>query len=106
MTDQSLKLTLYVTGQSSTSTQAVGNLHRVCRERMGCDCQVTIIDVLEQPELAEENKIIATPTLVKSSPAPARRIIGDLSDLNEVALRLGLFEYPTRNLSQDGGGDE
>jgi circadian clock protein KaiB len=94
-----LELTLYVTGRSSRSAQAIGNLHRVCQERLGSDCQITIVDVLEQPALAEAHKIIATPTLIKSSPWPVRRIIGDLSDLDEVALRLGLTDFPPDNTS-------
>jgi circadian clock protein KaiB len=64
------------------------------------DCQVTIVDVLEQPGLAEEHKIIATPTLIKSSPWPVRRIIGDLSDLDEVALRLGLTDFPPNDTAE------
>lgn len=97
-----LELTLYVTGRSSRSSQAIGNLHRVCQEKLGGDCQVTIVDVLEQPELAEAHKIIATPTLVKSSPRPVRRIIGDLSDLDEVAVRLGIYDVPSHDTTEGG----
>jgi circadian clock protein KaiB len=101
-----LQVTLYVTGQSSRSAQAIGNLHRVCQEKLGGNCQVTIIDVLEQPEIAEEERIIATPTLVKSSPAPARRIIGDLSDMDEVGLRLGLYDTsPFKNAEKGDSRD-
>ncbi len=96
----SLELTLYVTGRSARSAQAIGNLHRICQEKMGGDCDVTIIDVLEDPDLAEEHKIIATPTLIKSSPWPVRRIIGDLSDLNEVALRLGLYDFSSKDITE------
>lgn len=95
-----LELTLYVTGQVPRSAQAIGNLRRACRDKLHCECEITIVDVLEQPQLAEENKIIATPTLIKSSPLPARRIIGDLSDLDEVALRLGLVDYPLNDLEE------
>jgi circadian clock protein KaiB len=88
----SLELTLYVTGRASSSAQAIGNLHQICRDKLSGECDFAIVDVLEQPQLAEEKKIIATPTLVKSAPLPSRRIIGDLSDLDEVVLRLGLSD--------------
>jgi len=65
------------------------------------DCRITIVDVLEQPEMAEAHKIIATPTLIKTSPRPLRRIIGDLSDLDEVALRLGLYTLPTDDITEE-----
>lgn len=90
-----MKLTLYVTGRAARSERAIGNLHRICREKLTGKCDVTIVDVLEQPDMAEEHKIIATPTLVKTSPLPVRRIIGDLSDLDQVALRLGLHRAPS-----------
>lgn len=84
------RLTLYVTGRTSRSERAIANLHRIAREQMPGACEISVVDVLEHPHLAEENKIIATPTLIKTSPAPVRRIIGDLSDPTEVALRLGI----------------
>ena len=85
-----LRLTLYVTGRTSRSERAISNLQQIAHESNIDDCEFSVIDVLEQPHRAEEERIIATPTLVKSSPPPVRRIIGDLSDIEEVALRLGL----------------
>jgi len=87
-----IRLTLYITGRTSRSDRAISNLRRMAREVSIEDCELSIVDVLEQPQLAEEKRIIATPTLVKASPPPVRRIIGDLSDVDEVALRLGLRE--------------
>jgi circadian clock protein KaiB len=87
-----IRLTLYVTGRTSRSERAIYNLQRIAQETSMDDCELSVVDVLEQPHLAEEERIIATPTLVKSSPPPVRRIIGDLSDIEEVALRLGLGE--------------
>jgi len=98
-----LVLTLYVTGRTSRAERAIANLHHVAQSQVLSPCQVSVIDVLEQPELAEQNKIIATPTLIKSSPAPARRIVGDLSDVDEVALRLGI--RPDVRLDRDKGAD-
>jgi circadian clock protein KaiB len=84
-----IQLELYVTGDTPRSEQAIANLHRICRDKLNTN-QVQIIDVLEQPDLAEKKKIIATPTLVKIIPPPARRVIGDLSDVGKVIKMLGL----------------
>lgn len=83
------RLHLYVVGQTPRSEQAIANLYRICEEVLD-DCEITIINVLEQPELADKNRILATPTLLKLMPPPARRIIGDLSDVSRVAMMLGL----------------
>lgn len=88
-----LVLKLYITGQTPRSEQAVGNLRRICQERLRGRCQAVVIDVLERPQLAEDEHILATPTLVKESPLPVRRIIGDLSDLDQVMAGLGLASF-------------
>jgi circadian clock protein KaiB len=82
-------LTLFVTGQSVRSERAVANLRRIC-QRLGDRCELTIVDVLERPELAERDKVLATPTVVRTRPLPRRRIIGDLSDEGKVVLELDL----------------
>lgn len=87
---EKVSLTLFITGQNSRSQSAVANLRRICQDVLPEQHELTIIDVLECPELAEEARIIATPTLVKSSPPPIRRIVGDLSDHNQVLIWLGL----------------
>lgn len=74
-----LRLVLYVTGDTTRSAEAIANLQEIQRLLSG-RCEITVIDVLEHPELAERERILATPTLVKSSPPPSRRLIGDLSD--------------------------
>ncbi len=91
-------LKLYITGQTPRSTQAVANLQRICTEWLGEACEITVIDVLEYPELAEQDKILATPTLIKISPPPARRVIGDLSDMEKVMWGLGLGLLPRASL--------
>ena len=83
-------LKLYVTGRTPRSEQAISNIERICHEALGGQCAISIIDVLEQPQLAEEERILATPTLVKESPYPSRRVIGDLSDTEKVMWALGL----------------
>ena len=82
-------LTLYVTGQSVRSQRAVANLQRVC-EVLGDACELTIIDVLERPQVAEDERILATPTVIRRRPLPLRRVIGDLSDRDKVVAWLDL----------------
>lgn len=84
------QLTLYITGHTAKSEMAIANLQRICEERLDGQCEIRIVDVLEQPELAEHEKILATPTLIKQSPQPMRRVIGDLSNLDQVIQSLGL----------------
>jgi circadian clock protein KaiB len=83
-------LKLYVTGQTPRTERAIVNLRRICDESLGNQYQLFVIDVLEQPQLAEEERIIATPTLIKELPPPSRRIIGDLSDTEKVLEGLDL----------------
>lgn len=82
-------LTLYVAGPTMRSQQAAAALRRICVP-LGTACDLTIVDVLERPELAEEQKILATPTVVRHWPLPARRVIGDLDNLDKVILGLDL----------------
>jgi circadian clock protein KaiB len=71
---------LYVTGQTPRSARAIATLRRLCVNALNDDCEVVVIDVLEQPHLAEEDRVMVTPTLIKELPPPARRVLGDLSD--------------------------
>ncbi len=81
---------LFIAGDSSRSERAVKNLKQLCDKVMFDDYEIIIIDVLEQPNIAEEEKIIATPTLLKLNPYPQRRIIGDLSDSDKLLGILGV----------------
>ena len=81
---------LYVTGQTPRSQRAIENLRRICDEELQGHYDLVVIDVLERPQLAEDEKILATPTVVKELPPPIRRIIGDLSDSERVLLGLDL----------------
>jgi circadian clock protein KaiB len=85
-----IKLKLYVTGRTSRSERAIANLQRLCKEELEGRYELSIIDVLEHPQLAEIEKIIATPTLIKELPPPLRRVIGDLSDKEKVLLGLDI----------------
>lgn len=86
-----LRLRLFVTGTTTHSKRAIENLRNICESDLKDRYDIEVIDVLEQPVLAENEKIIATPTLVKRLPEPVRKIIGDLSDRHKVLLGLDLI---------------
>jgi circadian clock protein KaiB len=81
-------LTLYVTGTSPRTKIAIENLDRICKQELDGRYELEIVDVLEHPQRAEDEKILATPTLIKQLPPPLRRVIGDLSDKDKVLLGL------------------
>lgn len=60
--------------------RTISNLRDICSVELGGDAEVDVIDVLDRPDLAERDRILATPTLIKNQPAPSSRISGDLSD--------------------------
>ena len=77
-------LKLYVTGTAPSSRRAMASLRRLCDEEFEGQYRLVIIDVMEQPQLAKDDEILATPTLIKVSPLPVRRFVGDLSDAERV----------------------
>jgi circadian clock protein KaiB len=83
-------LKLYVTGKTSRSENAIRNLRQLCDEHLAGKYEIDIIDILEQPQLAEDDRILATPTLIKDLPPPLRRLIGDLSEKEKVLIGLDL----------------
>ena len=85
-------LKLYITGRTAKSEQAITNMRRICEEDLGNEYELTVIDVLERPQLAEDEKILATPTVTKELPLPQRSIIGDLSDKERVLVGLDLVK--------------
>lgn len=82
--EQALRLTLYVAGQNPKAERAMANLRHAIRQRLGITPELQTVDVLDHPSLAEEALILATPTLIKETPEPPRRIMGDLSDTQKV----------------------
>lgn len=83
-------LRLYVAGQAPKSLAAISNLHRICEEHLAGRYLVEVVDLLETPQLAEGDKIVAIPTLVRKLPEPIRKIIGDLSDTEKALVGLQL----------------
>lgn len=84
-------LKLYVTGKTSRTEQAIKNLREICAEAFGDSYELEVIDVLESPQAAEDDKILATPTLIRTLPPPIRRIIGDLSERDRVLVALDVY---------------
>jgi circadian clock protein KaiB len=83
-------LRLFVSGSTSRSQRAIANIRKICEDLLDGQCHLDIVDVYQDPEATRELQIVATPTLVKLSPAPVRRIIGDLSDRDRVLAGLNL----------------
>lgn len=92
-------LKLYITGQTPRTTRAIDNIYKICEAEMPGNYQLVIIDILERPQIAEDEKILATPTLVKVRPGPVRRVIGDLSNKEKVISGLDLVpNSPTKGV--------
>jgi circadian clock protein KaiB len=84
-------LKLYVAGNTPNSVRALRTLKTILEEDFKGVYALKVIDVLKNPQLAEEDKILATPTLAKVLPPPVRKIIGDLSDREKVLIGLDLL---------------
>lgn len=96
MTNETIHLRLYVTGLTARSQSAIANLREICTTEFGENYRLDIIDVLEHPELAEQEKILATPSLIKTLPPPISRLIGDLSDREKVLFSLEILDKKTK----------
>jgi len=88
-------LRLFVTGASPNSIRAITNLKKICETYLKDNYELEIIDIYQQPLIAESEQIIALPLLIKKAPSPERRLIGDMSDTQRVLRGLGL---PTTDL--------
>jgi len=86
-----LSLKLFVSGRSIRSDTALENLRTTLSEIVADDFELNVIDVLEHPQLAEDEFVLATPTLIKTNPSPVRRTIGDLSDKSALLRGLDLM---------------
>jgi circadian clock protein KaiB len=81
---------LYVAGRTARSQAAVSNLRFLCESHLACRYEIEVIDAAERPDLAEEARVLATPTVVRLEPLPQLRVIGDLSDHGRAAAFLGM----------------
>jgi circadian clock protein KaiB len=83
-------LRLYVAGQTRKSLTAFANLKKICEEHLGGRYRIEVIDLLENPQLAKGDQILAIPTLVRRLPPPLKKIIGDLSNTERVLVGLDI----------------
>ncbi len=83
-------LRLYVTGLTPHSSRAVVNLRRICEEHLPGRYDLEVVDILQHPELAEREQIVAAPTLIRELPLPLRRLIGDMSQTERLLIALGV----------------
>lgn len=89
-TEKAYELRLYVAGKTAKSVTALTNLKKYCEEHLKGRYKIEVIDLLEQPQLAEGDQIFAIPTLVRKVPEPIRKIIGDLSNEEKVLVGLNI----------------
>jgi circadian clock protein KaiB len=83
-------LRLYVAGQTSRSLAAITNLRKICKEHLAGRYRIRVIDLVEHPQLARGDQILALPTLVRKLPEPIRKLVGDLSDTERALVGLDL----------------
>jgi circadian clock protein KaiB len=88
--DEIFELRLYVAGQTPRSLAALANLRRICEEHLKQKYRIEVVDLVKHPQLGQGDQILAIPTLVRRVPAPFRKIIGDLSDLERVLVGLDI----------------
>jgi circadian clock protein KaiB len=88
--DETWELRLYVAGQTPKSVAALANLKKYCEEFLKGRYQLEVIDLLQNPQLAAGDQILAIPTLVRKVPVPIRKIIGDLSNQERVLVGLDI----------------
>ena len=88
------ELRLYVAGQTAKSLTAFANLKRVCDEYLPGKYTIEVVDLLEKPQLAKGDQIVAIPTLVRKLPSPIRKIVGDLSNIEKTLVGLQLRPMP------------
>ena len=88
------ELHLYLSGATPNSTRALRNIKEICEHYLAGRYVLRIIDMYQQPELAQQEQIIAAPTLVRCQPLPRRQLVGDLSNRATVLAVLGIDHLP------------
>lgn len=89
--NQTWELRLYVAGKTPKSVTALNNLKKYCETHLKGQYRIEVVDLLERPQLAEGDQILAIPTLVRKVPEPIRKIIGDLSNEERVLVGLNII---------------
>ncbi len=90
LTRKNYVLRLYITGATPQSVRAIANVRRICEQYLHGYYRLDVIDLYQQPELAQRDQVIAAPTLVKHLPLPSRRLLGDMSKTERVLAGLDL----------------
>ena len=85
-----IRFTLYIAGRTRRSETAIANLRRLGDEHLGGEYELRVIDALVDPAAAEAERVLATPTVIRTHPLPLRRVTGDLSDPRQVLSGLAL----------------
>ena len=88
--DHTWELRLYIAGRTPRAATALDNLQKLCEEHLKGQYEIEVIDLLQKPQLAKGDQIVAVPTLVRKLPEPVRKIIGDLSNAERVLVGLDL----------------
>jgi circadian clock protein KaiB len=89
-------LRLCVTGITPRSVMAIEHIRKLCEDHLKGYYELEVIDLYQEPSVAEEEEIIAAPTLIKKSPSPRRKLVGDLSETERVLIGLGIHHRKTR----------
>lgn len=84
------ELRLYIAGKTPKAERALENLKKICELHLHSKYRIEVIDLIEQPQLARGDQILATPTLVRRLPTPVKKIIGDLSNTEKVLVGLDI----------------
>jgi circadian clock protein KaiB len=99
------KLNLFVTDWTPRCVVAYKNLNRICSEHLKDKCKIEVVDLLENPELARQQQIVAIPTLVRTYPEPRKIMIGDLADEERVIKNLGLEKTEKGHTERQNDGN-
>ena len=92
MDESKFVLKLYVTNLTPKIENSLDKLRQICDQELNGDYEVKIINILDNPQLAEGDRVLATPTLIKELPSPVKRIIGDISNTDKVLMGLDLVK--------------
>jgi circadian clock protein KaiB len=101
--DDHYVLRLFVTGTTPRSARAIQNIRAICNEQLQGRYELEVVDIYQHPERAKPEQIVVAPTLIKSLPAPVRRLVGDLSNEERVLVGLDLIRPGEAHLRSGNG---
>lgn len=95
-------LTLFVSGASDSSARAIANVRQICDAHLAGRHQLSIVDLNQEPAMAGQHHVLATPTLIKGHPLPSRMLVGDMSDHVRILLALDVSVAGAQAAHADG----